>query len=218
MRSPTSSLKKILDPAGALVRKDAFHDLDPVVVPWVVENLEQGSDRARLGIPGTEHEGSDPCVQTRTRTHQARLQGDEELCPCKAVIARCASRLTKRQDFGMGGGVSARDRLIVSSAEDLSVPDDDGPDGHLSELLRPGGLREGLQHVSLEHECVPTAPCAHGSESVLPVRRAPPWEGPWASPLCSDSLYSTRAHWGATALIFPGSMGYRLPVSTGGGV
>jgi hypothetical protein len=81
------SLKKGPDLSGAFVRKNAFYDLDPVVVPGIIENLEQGADRARLWIPCAEDEGLDPGMQARARTHQAGLQGDEELGTHEPVIA-----------------------------------------------------------------------------------------------------------------------------------
>ena len=90
---------------GAFVGENAFYDLDPVVVPWVIEDLEQGADRPGLWIPCTEDEGLYPGMQTRTCTHQARLQGDEELGPHEPVIPRNAGRLAKCHDFRMCGRI-----------------------------------------------------------------------------------------------------------------
>ena len=97
-----------------------------MVVPRVVQHLEQGANRARLGIPCAEDEGLNPRVQTRSRTHQAGFQRDKQLSPAKAVVVRSTSRLTEGHDFRMRSRVPAPNRLIVSSSNDLPIPDHDG--------------------------------------------------------------------------------------------
>lgn len=145
------SLKKGLDLPGTFVCKNAFYDLDPVVVPRIIENLEQGTDRARLWIPCAEDEGLDPGMQTRTRTHQAGLQGDEKLGTHEPVIACNAGRLAKCHDFSMCGRIPLPEGVVVAPSEDLPVPDHNGTNRYLSELLRLRCLQQGLLHVSLEH-------------------------------------------------------------------
>ncbi len=152
---------------AAVVSEDALHDLDPVVVSRVVKDLEQGTDRTRLGIPCAEDEGLDPSVQTRARTHQAGLQRDEELCPREAVVAHRAGRITERHDFRVGGRVPAPGRLIVPPPDDLSLPDHESADRHLAELLRPPGQAQGLPHVSLEQRQVVWGCFLHGNPLLI---------------------------------------------------
>ena len=143
--------KEGLDLPGAFVCENAFYDLDPVVVPWIVENLKQGADRAPLGISCTEDEGLDPGMQTRTRTHQTGFQGNEKLGTYESVIARNAGRLTEGHDFCMRGRIPPPEGVIVAPSEDLPLPDDNSTNRHLSQLLCLRSLQQGLLHGSLEH-------------------------------------------------------------------
>lgn len=159
---PPSIPEESPEPSGALVSEDTFYDLDAVVVPRVVEGLEQGADRTRLWIPGAEDEGPDPRVKTGTRAHQAGFQGDEELSPRETVVARSLRSLTERHDLGVCRRVTAAHRLVVASADDFPVPDDDSAHRHFAKALCFAGLLQRLLHGSLEQGRVEMAPQGHG--------------------------------------------------------
>jgi hypothetical protein len=138
--------EEVLEQAAAGFGQDALHDLDPVVVPRVIQELIEGTDRAGLGIAGAEGQRADPGVQAGSGAHGAGLQGGDQDRAGQAVVAQGPRRLAQSHDLRVGGGIVGAQRLIEAAAHDSPLERDHGADRHLPQTTCPRRLAQGFPH------------------------------------------------------------------------
>jgi len=117
-----------------------------VVEARIGKDFETGADGAALGVVGAIDEARDAGLNDRASTHATRLDSDVVHRIRKAVVAEETCGFTKDDDFGVSGWIVVADGAIAGTAEDLSVMDEHGADGHFAGAGRGAGFRECFLH------------------------------------------------------------------------
>jgi hypothetical protein len=117
-----------------------------VIQPRIAGEITKGSTKACFGVPGPEDQGFDSTVDQGTRTHGARLQGHVEGATDQSPSPDDVGGLPDREDLGVGQGIAIDLPTIVTSGDEHSTLDDDGPYGHLAEIRRFVGGFQGHVH------------------------------------------------------------------------
>jgi hypothetical protein len=81
-----------------------------------------------------------------TRTHRAGFNCNKEFAVSKAVVTNGCTRFTQSGDLGVRSRIGVDDIAIPSSADDLSVANDDSADWNFSELEGSLGAAESFLH------------------------------------------------------------------------
>jgi hypothetical protein len=132
--------------AGAFVGEDAGGDGHLVVEAGMVEDLEDGTGCAGLGIGGSANEAAEAGVDHGAGAHGAGFEGDIEAAVEEAVVADGGGGGAEGDHLGVGGGVAVAEDAILAAREDFAVADDDGADGDFAGVGGGAGFSEGLAH------------------------------------------------------------------------
>ena len=89
----------------ALLRKHATDHLGAMIEPSITEQIPGLAGSAVVVTPGTEDHPIDPGPLSRTRTHGAGLQRDDEGAARQSNISPGQRRGTQNDDLRMSGGV-----------------------------------------------------------------------------------------------------------------
>ena len=97
----------------------------------MVEDAENGTAGAGLGIGCGVDQTADACVQDGSGTHGAGLERDVEGAALwQAIVGEGAGGVAQSDDLGVGGGVVIAQDTVLAAGNNLAVEDDDGSDGH----------------------------------------------------------------------------------------
>jgi hypothetical protein len=129
--------EKILKQGDGFFGAHACSDFDAVIGTVVAQNFEAGTDCAAFGLICAVDETGYTRLDHCPGTHRAGFDGDVKRGAEQAVIADSEGRVTKRENFGVGGGVAMGNRAVSSACNDFFVENEDGTDGDLAAL---GGL------------------------------------------------------------------------------
>jgi hypothetical protein len=128
----TTASKERLQQFRALGCQHAFADLHLVVQLGVVQHLQNRMDRARLGIVGAINQAFQPGVYQRTGAHGAGLNCNKQFAVFQAMVTRGTTRLSKRDDLGVGGGIGVGKIPVPASPDDFVAAHHNSPDWHLT--------------------------------------------------------------------------------------
>ena len=117
----TPAGKKPGNQCGAVFRKYAFGELDPVIEPGFSGKLFTADDGAGPGLPGAEYEPGDPGVNQGADTHRAGFNRDVKRRARQAVVADTCCCLTQSADFRVGGGVAGAYRAVAPAAHNAAI-------------------------------------------------------------------------------------------------
>ena len=121
-----------MEERGGFGGENAAGDFDLMIEPGIGKDFKAGADGAALGVVGAVDETRDARLNDRAGTHAAGLDGDVERRVREAIVAEESCGFTKHDDFSVGGGVIVTDSAIAGTRENLSVVNQDGPDGHFA--------------------------------------------------------------------------------------
>lgn len=124
----------------------AIVNLGPVVHRWLGENARAMDDGAALGIVGAVIEPRDAGMSDRARAHCAGFEGDKEVAPVEAIVAKPCRRGANRDDFGMRGGIVRFAGTIMAFADNRAILDDDCADRHFAPVRCGFGEVERAAH------------------------------------------------------------------------
>lgn len=159
----TPLFKKVLQQAQAIRRQHAFHHFQTVIEEVIVGEAKLAPNSAEAQIPGAKNETLDPCVNQRSRTHDARLERGIESGLLQPVSVFRVGCLAQGDDLGMRRGVTRGDGGIEAAAKDAAVAHQNGADRYFTGELGLLRQRQGLAHelfvggVKLSH-AEPLAP------------------------------------------------------------
>jgi len=117
--------------------------------------------RSEAGVGGeVEHRAAGPCavvvcspnhqletsLPARCCTHGTGLEGDVEGAVGKPPVARHPTCSAKGDELGVGRRVGTLLASISGAGDDLTAPNNDGTDRHLSTLCGGLGLDQGFGH------------------------------------------------------------------------
>ena len=134
---------------GRLLRKQPGRHLGAMVQPGLGEDVEHAARRPGLRIGRREHDTRDSRQHNRTRAHRTGLERHVEHGVEHSPAADRPSGLAQGDHLGVSGGVGADLALVVPGADDLAVPDHEGPDRNVVVLECPGRLPERQAHEVL---------------------------------------------------------------------
>jgi|SRR3984885_2580013 hypothetical protein len=84
-----------------------------------------------------------------TRAHRAGFNCNKEFAVSKAMVTNGCTRFTESGDLGVCSRIGVDNISIPSSADDLSVANDDSADWNFSEFEGSLGAAEGFLHPEL---------------------------------------------------------------------
>ena len=102
---------------AAFLRHDPSPYLRAVIEPRVTQQVVDRSCHPRLFVPGPKDDPTHLREHDRAGALGARLQRDVERCAGKPIFAGVGEGALDREKLGMGGGVPARDRLVMGLAQ-----------------------------------------------------------------------------------------------------
>ncbi len=111
-----------------------------------LQNFEQGDASSTLWIGHAPDDEGDAGVYDGPRAHGTGLLGDVKNAVGQAPVADGARRLRDRDDFGVRRRVFEQFDLVVSLADQFSIPHDDGADRHLALAGSHARLLQGQPH------------------------------------------------------------------------
>jgi len=107
----------------------------------VVEDAEDRSAGAGLGVDCCVDQAADAGVEDGPGTHGAGLEGDVEgAARRQAIVGEGAGGVAEGDDLGVGGGVVIAQDTVLSAGDDLAVVNDDGADGDFAITLGGAGF------------------------------------------------------------------------------
>ena len=132
--APKESLQK----GKALFGEQTFRNFDLMVEQLRVRQAELAPDGPEAQITGCEDEPRDTRRDQRSGTHRAGFKRDIKRRVRQPVVAERSRRCPQRLDLGVRGRIAGCNRAVRSSADDLTLLDDDGADRNFlpSALLR----------------------------------------------------------------------------------
>ena len=119
----TPRSKKAPEESSSFFRRNSGIHFGAVMDRWLLEQPWPMRDRAAFGIVRSVIEPCDPCMGDSAGTHGAGFKRYPQVAPCQSVVAQGGRCLTHRDDFGMGGGVVARDRAIGAATDNYTILD-----------------------------------------------------------------------------------------------
>jgi hypothetical protein len=124
-----ASRKKGLQDRGALRRENAMDHFYTVIEAWTGENFEARTCCATFGIVGAINEAGDAGLDYGPGTHATGFYGDVQCCAGHAVVAEKARSFTNCHNLGVRCGVAITNCAVARTGEDLTVMDDERPNG-----------------------------------------------------------------------------------------
>ena len=115
----------------------------------MAEQVDHAAGCAGARVVGAKHHACDACLHYRAGTHRAGLKGYIERGARHTVISEPAGGGANRDNFGMGGRVSAANWTIPAFAHYLIVARDEGADRHLAGTFCTPRKRERELHEVL---------------------------------------------------------------------
>ena len=131
----------------ALRAQDIVQDLGLVVEVRILQDVEEGPAAAGLGAGRADHDAVDPGLDDGAGAHLAGLQGAVEGAALQPPVAELLTGLTDAGDLGVGQCGLVRVAAVVAAGDDLSLVDDDRPDGDLPDRDRLLRLLQGGLHI-----------------------------------------------------------------------
>src|SRR5579863_1503124 len=135
----TTAPKECLQQLRATPRQNSAADFDRMV-----QHLQDGMNRTRLGIVRAENQALDAGMQQRAGTHGTRFNGGKQFAVSQAVVTDGCARLAQRHDFGVRCWIGIGYVAVPAPAHDATLTDHDRPDRDFSSfegaLRRPQGL------------------------------------------------------------------------------
>jgi hypothetical protein len=189
-------LEEILEELGAVGAEDAFGDFDAVVQEFGIGDLELAADAAEAEVAGAKDDAGDAGVDECSGAHDAGFEGAVEDGVFEAVVAEAGGGGAEGLDFGVGGGVVARDGGVVAFGDEFVAHDEDGADGDFT--LRGGDAGE------TQRFCHP--PFVGGLAGFVGLRERRQNRDRKMIPGCSDSFLSSSG----TACATGGAASLRL--------
>ena len=141
--------KEPLQKGKALVGEQTFRNFDLMVEQFRVGQAELAPDGPEAQITGCEDEPRDTRRDQRSGTHRAGFKRDVERRFRQPVVAERSRRCPQRLDLGVRGRIAGCNRPIRSSADDLTLLDDDGAHRNFSRALCFMGFGEREPHEAL---------------------------------------------------------------------
>ena len=121
-----------LEETLTFVLKESLHDLNLVVQPLVLEEVQYGAGPTRFGVGTPVHDTGDPRQHQRAGAHDTRLNRDVERGIRQPPSAQARPGLAKHQDLGMGRRVLPALPLVVGLGDHDAVHGQDGTDRDLA--------------------------------------------------------------------------------------
>jgi hypothetical protein len=118
--------------AKLLRGQNALDDIDAMVEPRHVDDVEHRTAGAELGIARPEHDTAQAPEKDRAGAHRARFEGHEDVGAGQPPIAERGARGADREDFGVCARIVRRLGAVVAAPEDAPVEHDDGADRDLA--------------------------------------------------------------------------------------
>lgn len=122
-------------------------------------------DGSCFGVTGTVDELFYASLNHGSGAHDARFDGDDQDGAGQPVIAQVLCTLPQCQDFGMSRRIVGFYRVVVAAADNLSVDEENSPDGHLSCGLGLPSLCKRLSHPELGRCAIHGPPAAARSST-----------------------------------------------------
>lgn len=126
--------------------EDPLHDLDAMIQPLVLYNVEQRTARACLRVWCAEDQCRNACEDDRSGAHRARFERYIQRASFQPVIVELACGCSDRDDLGVSGGVSQRFCLIIPAPDDAVVMNDHGSHRNFLPLVGLLGFLERKLH------------------------------------------------------------------------
>ena len=139
---------------AALFGEEAGGDFDLVVELGVVEDAEDRTAGAGLGVGRGVDQACDAGVEDGAGAHGAGFEGDVEGAALvfaflidQAIVGEGAGGVAESDDLCVGGGVVIAQDTVLAASDDLAVVDDDGADGDFARALGGAGFGDAGAEV-----------------------------------------------------------------------
>ena len=151
VRSP-SAFEECGQHRAAFVFQNTGDQLDTVVEPSVLGNVEEAPGRPGLDVSGTVNDPFQASLHGRACTHHTRFQRDDQGVAVETPIARLLGGCGQYEHLGVGGRVGALLASIVIRRHHPAVSvNQHGPDRNIAMLGGGSGFGERSFHVRSPH-------------------------------------------------------------------
>jgi hypothetical protein len=138
--------EKNLQQLGATARQHSCANLHVMIQRGVVQYFDHRMDCAGFEVVGAVHQTPNPRVYQGSGAHRARLNCSKQLAVAKAMVSDGCASLAKRNNLGVGGGVTVREIAVPPVRDNAALANHNCSDRHLAGFQRALGGAECFLH------------------------------------------------------------------------